>query len=240
LSGLYLGPFTTAHGARWTLEAVRNLFPLRTCEHEMKPDSNARACFYLEIKRCAGPCVGAVSRDDYKSLCDDLVRALHDGNAPQIEKMRARMMRLAEEMRFEEAQQLKLQLEGIESVAMRLSRLRRMRDNHNVAIVQRAKNEENQPTCVSIFLVRGGLVRRHFARVTKSDWPNIRETMREIYTAPLPAKPFTAKNELDEMMILDRWLNAHGQEPCCVWLNDLSSRQWCAVATRKLQRWDAD
>ncbi len=237
LPGYYLGPFTTAHAARWTMEAVRNLFPLRTCEQEIQPDSNGRACFLLEIKRCAGPCVAAVSQEEYANLCADLISALHEGTAPQIERMRARMMHLAEEMRFEEAQQLKMQLQGIESVAARLSRLRRMRDQHNLAIVQPAKEEDDQPPCVSVFLVRGGLVRRHFARVTGEDWNGVREIMREIYTAPLPTKPFTAKHELDEMMILDRWLRVHGTENFCVWLNDLSSRQWAAVATRKMEKW---
>ncbi len=235
--GFYLGPFTTAHAARWTLEAVRNLFPLRTCEGELHPNPNGRACFYYEIKRCAAPCIAAVSQDEYAALCADLVRALESGEAPQIERLRARMMRLADDLRFEEAQQLKVQLQALESVAVRLGRLRRMRDEHNVVIVQPAKNEESQPTVVALFLVRGGLVRRHLPRVGESDWPGVRAILREVYTVSLPARPFTAKHELDEMMILDRWLQAHGKEDCCVWLNDLSSRQWAAVAARRLEKW---
>lgn len=235
--GFYLGPFTTAHAARWTLEAVRNIFPLRTCEGALKPDINGRACFYHEIKRCAGPCVGAVSREDYATLCADLIRALESGEAAQIERLRARMQAFADDWRFEDANELKLQLQALESVAARLSRLKRMRDEHNLAIVQAAKSDANQAPAVSVFVVRGGLVRRHLTRVEAGDWPAVRESLREAYAAPLPAKPFTAKHELDEMMILDRWLRAHGGESCCVWLNDVSSRQWAAVAARKLEKW---
>ncbi len=235
--GFYLGPFTTAHAARWTLEAVRNIFPLRTCEGELKPDVNGRACFYHEIKRCAGPCVGAVSREDYATLCGDLIRALESGEASQIEHLRARMQTFADDWRFEDANEIKLQLEALESVAARLGRLKRMRDQHNVAIVQSAKNEANQAPAVSVFVVRGGLVRRHLTRVEAHDWPGVRDSLRAAYAAPLPAKPFTAKHELDEMMILDRWLQAHGKEACCVWLNDISSRQWAVVAARKLEKW---
>jgi excinuclease ABC subunit C len=235
--GFYLGPFTTAHAARWTLEAVRNIFPLRTCEGEMRPDPKGRACFYHEIKRCAGPCVGSVSQDDYARLCAELIQALESGQAPQIERLRARMLDYSNDWRFEEANELKLQLEALESVAARLGRLKRMRDQNNVIIVQPARIAEDESPAVSLFLVRGGLVRRHFAHV--DNWLQVRETIREVYTAPLPSKPFTAKHELDEMMILDRWLNIHGQESCCVWLNDLSSRQWAVVATRKLEKWKA-
>ncbi|HEY0072491.1 MAG TPA: GIY-YIG nuclease family protein [Abditibacteriaceae bacterium] len=236
--GFYLGPFTTAHAARWTLEAVRNIFPLRTCEGEMRPDPKGRACFYHEIKRCAGPCVGSVSQDDYARLCAELIQALESGQAPQIERLRARMLDYSNDWRFEEANELKLQLEALESVAARLGRLKRMRDQNNVIIVQPAKIAEDETPAVSLFLVRGGLVRRHFARV--DNWLQVRETIREVYSTPLPSKPFTAKHELDEMMILDRWLNLHGQESCCVWLNDLSSRQWAVVASRKLEKWKSN
>ena len=238
--GFYLGPFTTAHAARWTLEAVRNIFPLRTCEGALKPDVNGRACFYYEIKRCAGPCVGAVSREDYAKLCADLIRALESGEAAQIDRLRARMQAYADDWRFEDANELKLQLQALESVAARLGRLKRMRDEHNLAIVQPAKIEAEQAPAVSVFVVRGGLVRRHLTRVEPKDWPGVRETLREVFASPLPTKPFTAKHELDEMMILDRWLRSHGQEACCAWLNDLSSRQWAAVAARKLERSKAD
>ena len=236
--GFYLGPFTTAHAARWTLEAVRNIFPLRTCEGALRPDTSGRACFYHEIKRCAGPCIGAVSQDDYAKLCSELIQALESGNAPQIEKLRARMLDFSADWRFEEANELKLQLQALESVAARLGRLKRMRENNNVVIVQAAKIEENETPAVSLFFVRAGLVRRHLLRV--DNWLSVRDIMREVYLAPLPSKPFTAKHELDEMMILDRWLGAHGSENCCVWLNDLSSRQWATVAARKLEKWKAE
>ncbi len=233
--GFYLGPFTTAHAARWTLEAVRNIFPLRTCEGQMRPDPKGRACFYHEIKRCAGPCVGAVSQDDYAKLCAELIQALESGNAPQIEKLRARMLDYSNDWRFEEANELKLQLQALESVAARLGRLKRMREKNNVVIAQAAKTDEAAPA-VTLFLVRGGLVRRHIQRV--ENWNAVRETIREVYSAPLPAKPFTAKHELDEMMILDRWLALHGSENCCAWMADLSSRQWATLATRKLEKWE--
>lgn len=235
--GFYLGPFTTAHAARWTLEAVRNIFPLRTCEGEMRPDPNGRACFYHEIKRCAGPCIGAVSQDEYAKLCAELIEALESGNAPQIEKLRARMLDFSNDWRFEEANELKLQLQALESVALRLGRLKRMREKNNVVIVQSAKMEDEEGAGVSLFLVRGGLVRRHVSRV--DNWLSVRETIREVYLAPLPTKPFTAKHELDEMMIIDRWLAQHGEENCCVWLNDFASRQWATVAARKLEKWQA-
>ncbi|MDQ3812638.1 MAG: UvrB/UvrC motif-containing protein [Armatimonadota bacterium] len=236
LPGLYLGPFTTPRVARGTLEAVRLLFPLRTCEGDLKPDAGGHACFYHEIKRCCGPCVAATSQADYARLCDDLIRLLQSGQAPQLEALRARMHRLAEEQRFEEAIQIRDQLQAVEIVAARLQRLQRMREHNNVVIVQPARRNgdspDERPACV--FMVQGGVVRRY---VAVHDWRALKSTIREVYASPLPVAVFTAKAELDEMMILDRWLQAHRGEPCCVWMNERGSRQWASNAARQLQAW---
>lgn len=251
LPGLYLGPFTTPKAAWWTFEAVRALFPLRSCEGAIVPDENGRGCFYRELKRCCAPCVGESSREEYARLCQDLVRTLHEGTSPHIEALRARMMRLAEEWKFEDAAKIKAGLEAIEHVANRLQRLQAMREKNNVAIVQPALDEASDEPLDgasqvlghvparrwSVFLIQNGLVRRHLiVRDADGAWDEARRILREVYEAPIPAKPFTAKAELDEMMILDRWLRAHGTEPACVWLHERTGRQWLSNAVRGCRR----
>jgi excinuclease UvrABC nuclease subunit len=246
IPGLYLGPFTTPRAAYWTLEAVRNTFPLRSCEGDIKPDENGSSCFYHEIGRCAGPCVGAVSQREYSRLCDDLLQLFKTGEAPQVDALRARMEKLANEWKFEDAAKLREQLQAIEHVVSRLRRLERIRNTNNVAIVQRARpgGEYSPPEAnraAGVFLVQGGIVRRH---LVLSNWETERETarvaIRETFSAPPPSKPFTAKEELDEMMIIDRWLQAHGEELCCAWLNESDravSHAWAGNAVRKLRAW---
>jgi len=82
------------------------------------------------------------------------------------------------------------------------------------------------------------VVRRH---LIVDDWKlqsdAVKRAVQETFSAPPPAADFTAKTELDEMMILDRWLQSHGSEECCVWMNDRESRQWLGSAVRKLQKW---
>ena len=239
LPGLYLGPFTTPRAARWTLEAVRVLFPLRTCEGAIRPDSAGRACFYGEIGRCAAPCVGTTPQEEYARLCADLIRLLETGEAAQLDGLRARMARFAAEWRFEDAAIIKEQLQAVEIVAARLRRLRRMRENNNVIIAQPALSASGEAPSIapiSVFMIRCGAVRRH---LVTSDWLTLKEAIREVYCAASVVPQFTAKAELDEMMILDRWLQAHGSEPCCVWMNEQSSRQWLSVAVRRLQKWAA-
>lgn len=94
------------------------------------------------------------------------------------------------------------------------------------------------PRPASVFLVQGGVVRRH---LVVGDWKTesdaLRRTVQDVFSVPPPAADFTAKTELDEMMILDRWLKAHRDEPCCVWMNDRASRQWAGNTVRRLRAW---
>ena len=269
LPGLYLGPFTSPRSAFWTFEAVRALFPLRSCEGAIVPDEAARSCFYHEIGRCLGPCVGAVETIEYSKVCDDLVALLQTGNAPQLDAMRARMQRFSDDWKFEEAAQLKEQLAAIEAVAKRLQRLQRMREKNNVVIVQNARLEageegleagnavlnasqvaqsprstslqppaSNLQRSAAVFLIQGGVVRR---QIIVRDWNRDEKTLRRaisnVYDNPPPVADYTAKTELDEMMILDRWLKSNGEAPCCIWMNEKSSRQWTSNVLRGVQRW---
>lgn len=236
LPGLYLGPFTTPWAASWTMDAMRHLFPLRSCEGPLTPDPNGRACFYHDIGRCCGPCVSAIAQEEYAKICDDLIKLLHTGDAPQLEILRARMMSLADDLRFEDAAKLKAQMEAIEICTARLRRVHRMREQNNVVIVQPARkvpdSNDSTTTRSGIFMVQGGAVRRH---LVVEDWTSLKSEIRNLYGTPTPVAAYTPKAELDEMMILDRWLQAHGTESCCVWMNEQPSRQWASNAVRQLQ-----
>jgi excinuclease UvrABC nuclease subunit len=236
IPGLYLGPFTTPRHAYWALEAVVKLFPLRSCEGEIIVDADGRGCFYREIGRCCGPCIGQTPREEYAKLCADLVRLLQTGEATQIEALKAKMVRLAEAWRFEEAAEVKLQLEAIEAVAARLRRLERMRRENNAVIAQPGLPDAAGAPQTALFLVRGGAVRRHLlVGNTEIAWKRAGQTIREVFEGELSVAQFTAKTELDEMMIMDRWLRSNGELPCVAWMNEKGSRQWSSNAVRRLR-----
>ena len=226
--GLYLGPFTTPRHAYWALDAVVKLFPLRSCAEFSVSEKNV-GCFYREIGRCCGPCIGQTSREQYGALCDDLVRLLETGEAPQLDALKNRMMQLAENWKFEDAAKVKEQIEALEQVATRLRRLARMRANNNAVIAQPGLDDGT----TALFLVRGGAVRRHIT-VGAGERKTALRAIREVFEPVWEARQFTAKTELDEMMILDRWLRSHGEESCVAWMNERASRQWASNALRRV------
>jgi excinuclease UvrABC nuclease subunit len=236
IPGLYLGPFTTPRHAYWALEAVVKLFPLRSCEGEFRVDPNGNGCFYREIGRCCGPCIGQTPREEYAQLCTDLVQLLQTGEATQIDALKAKMLRLSESWRFEEAAEVKLQLEAIEAVAARLRRLERMRRENNAVIAQPGLPDATGAPQTALFLVRGGAVRRHLViGNSAAEWTKACKTIRDVFEGDLTVAQFTAKTELDEMMILDRWLRSNGDLPCVAMMNQKTSRQWASNALRQLR-----
>ena len=63
----YYGPYTAAWAAYQTLDLVRKIFPYLTCNRAIT-GNDPRACLYYHIGRCAAPCIGAVSRDEYRMI----------------------------------------------------------------------------------------------------------------------------------------------------------------------------
>ena len=109
----YYGPYTNTASARATLDLVRQIYKLRSCRHFITPEyiraGKGRLCLDYHLKRCSGCCVGLVSAEDYNADIDR-VRAILRGDISELlQYLREEMSRLASELRFEEAQELKEQ-----------------------------------------------------------------------------------------------------------------------------------
>ena len=111
----YFGPYTNAGSVRKTLSLLNKLFPYRSCTKHIT-GTDDRACLDFHIKRCAGPCIGAVTDKDYKKIIDQVILFL-EGNTKQIVgSLRQQMLHAAESLEFEKAASFRDQLESIEKV----------------------------------------------------------------------------------------------------------------------------
>lgn len=107
----YFGPYTNTAVARTVIELLRELYPLRTCRIPITGESVAkgsgRLCLQYHIKRCRGCCTGLVSPQDYRRDIDHIKQILRGDTAELMAYLRDEMARLASELRFEEAQEVK-------------------------------------------------------------------------------------------------------------------------------------
>ncbi|MDE6377124.1 MAG: excinuclease ABC subunit UvrC [Duncaniella sp.] len=109
----YYGPYTNTASARATLDLVRQIYKIRSCRHFITPEyirvGKGRLCLDYHLKRCKGCCVGLVSAEEYNADIDR-VRAILRGDISELlQYLREEMARLAADLRFEEAQELKEQ-----------------------------------------------------------------------------------------------------------------------------------
>ncbi len=107
----YFGPYTNTGVARTVLDLVSELYPLRTCRLPITPDyiarEKGRLCLQYHIKRCKGCCIGAVSAEEYGRYIDRVRQILRGDSQELMDYLKDEMARLAGELRFEEAQELK-------------------------------------------------------------------------------------------------------------------------------------
>ena len=114
----YFGPYTEAGAARAVLELARELYPIRACRIPITPDTLARGkgrlCLEYHLKRCKGCCVGKISHEDYARYIENIRLILRGDTGELMDYLRGEMERLSSELRFEEAQDLKVKYQLVE------------------------------------------------------------------------------------------------------------------------------
>ena len=102
----YFGPLTDVRAVHQTLDMLRRLFPYLTCAREIT-GQDQRACLYYHIGRCAGPCIGAISKEEYRALIRRICLFL-EGKAEEIvADLQGQMNLAAEALDFERAAALR-------------------------------------------------------------------------------------------------------------------------------------
>src|ERR671913_47192 len=103
---VYAGPFLPAKFARRTMGLTHKIFGIRSC-NEVITGFRARPCLEYDIGRCLAPCVVKICTEErYSQAVADTRLFLEGRNQELADQLHERMMRAAEEQRFEEAAQL--------------------------------------------------------------------------------------------------------------------------------------
>ena len=119
----YFGPYANTGVAHTVIELIRELYPIRTCRLPITEDYLARGaghlCLQYHIKRCRGCCTGAIDPDTYGEYIRNIKQILRGNTSELAEYLMGEMNRLAGELRFEEAQELKLKYQLLQNYRSR-------------------------------------------------------------------------------------------------------------------------
>lgn len=107
----YFGPYTNTQIARTVIDLIRQLYPIRTCRLPITKDyisaGKGRLCLQYHIKKCRGCCTGDITPEEYAGYIDKIKQILRGDTQELLNYLMEEMSRLAMDMRFEEAQELK-------------------------------------------------------------------------------------------------------------------------------------
>jgi excinuclease ABC subunit C len=149
--GSYFGPFASAGAVNRTLVTLQKAFLLRSCSNSIFA-VRTRPCLLYQIKRCSGPCVGRISREDYAALIDQ-ARVFLSGRGDDVQqRLAAEMQDAAEALDFEAAALIRDRIRA-------LSLVQGHQDIHVPGIVDAdviAAHQAGGQTCVQVFFFRGG------------------------------------------------------------------------------------
>ena len=152
----YFGPYPNVGAIRGTLDQLLRSFPVRTCSDAKfrSHERLGRPCLLFHIERCSGPCVGAVTHDDYDRMVADLATFLGGDTGPLERHITSAMQEASAALDFERAGALRDKLEAIRTAdAVRQMELDQPEDLDVLGLA-----EDQLEAAVQVFHVRAGRV----------------------------------------------------------------------------------
>lgn len=151
MPGKFFGPYPNARATRETLLLLQKLFLLRPCSDSFF-SNRSRPCLQYQIKRCSGPCVELIGKQQYAQDVSDAIKVLEGRGAELLDDLAQRMEQASQVLDFERAARLRDQIHGIKAIHSTQAVTRNTsHDIDAVALVSHGSDH-----CVSIVFVRGG------------------------------------------------------------------------------------
>ncbi len=157
----YFGPYTSAGAVKDTIELLRKIYHVRTCNRALPKDIGVgRACLNYHIKQCDGPCMGYINKEEYRLRIEQVLRFLN-GNYDEVIKMLEKKMYAAStDMNYEMAAEYRDLLASVKDIAQKQKITSEKGLDRDVI----AYETDGEDAVVQVFFVRDGrmLGREHF------------------------------------------------------------------------------
>ena len=186
---VYFGPYANAKKVRETLDVLNRVFPYRPCEGPKPGRHSGIPCLDYHIERCLAPCVGYISKDDYRQIIDNVIEFLSGETRPIQRELERKMTDAADGERFEEAARYRNRLFAVRHLVERQAADRR--SVGSVDVIGLAA--EGDRAAVQIFPLRDGrLIDRyafHLENVEGQDLATLLEAFAIEYYGSSPSVP---------------------------------------------------
>lgn len=208
----YFGPYTSGTAVKDTLDLIRKIYQIRTCNRNLPRDiGKERACLFYHIKQCSGPCQGYISETDYRKSIDQIIDFLNGNFKEVLTMLENKMMKASENMEFEEAAGYRDLITSVKHMAQKqkITSTSNQEDKDIIAFA-RAGDE----AVVQVFFIRNGrLIGREHFHLTGVDSVTRQGVMtsfvKQFYAGtPYIPRELLLQEELEEPELITEWLSA--------------------------------
>jgi len=162
----YFGPYAHAHAIRQTLDLLLRTYPVRTCTDSKYRTHEAlgRPCLLFHIERCAGPCVGEVSHEDYAANVDGLARFLSGDGDETLTSLRTSMQEAARRQEYEMAARFRDQAAAVEKALARQELVTQRTESFDLIALE---EDDLEAVLVVLTIVKGRVTGRKTTVIDK-------------------------------------------------------------------------
>ena len=205
----YFGPYTSAGAVKDTIELIRKLYQIRSCNRKLPRDiGKERPCLNYHIHQCKAPCQGYISQEEYRESVNEVIHFLNGNYDIILKELEERMEEASEALEFEKAIEYRELLTSVQKIAQKQKITDTAGEDRDILAVA----VEEEEAVVQVFFIRGGRLigRDHFyLKIAKGETQSeiLSSFIKQFYAGtPYIPPRLMLPEEIEDRTVIEEWL----------------------------------
>lgn len=205
----YFGPYTSAGAVKDTIELIRKLYQIRSCNRRLPRDiGKERPCLNYHIHQCKAPCQGYISQEDYRRSVNEVIHFLNGNYDVILKELEEKMEEASEALEFERAIEYRELLTSVQKIAQKQKITDTAGEDRDILAVA----VEEEDAVVQVFFIRGGRLigRDHFyLKIAKGETQSeiLSSFIKQFYAGtPYIPPRLMLPEEIEDRTVIEEWL----------------------------------